>query len=263
MVHFYDSIPESLQKWALEQPLFFTATAPLHGRHINLSPKGLTSATFHIFDGNHVAYIDTAGSGVETISHIYENGRVTIMFCSIDSKPRIMRLFCTGTVVERNDFRFAKLLDDMGKTPVAGTRAVILLQVRKAQTSCGYGVPVVENRDAHAKHLETSPAGACSCFSDRPTLEKALKQMEKKNSLDDYILKMNTRSLDGLLGLREARQMNGEFLPLGDAMAVVDRRLNHPGALLAGILLGVILTILVGRLETALDILPRKAYMVS
>lgn len=131
MVHFYDSIPESLQKWALEQPLFFTATAPLYGRHINLSPKGLTSATFHIFDGNHVAYIDTAGSGVETISHIYENGRATIMFCSIDSKPRIMRLFCTGTVVERNDVRFAKLLDDMGKIPVAGTRAVILLQVRK------------------------------------------------------------------------------------------------------------------------------------
>lgn len=87
--------------------------------------------------------------------------------------------------------------------------------------------------------------------------------MEKKNSLDDYILKMNTRSLDGLLGLREARQMNGEFLSLGDAMAVVDRCLNHPGALLAGILLGVILTILVGRLETALDILPRQAYMLS
>jgi hypothetical protein len=117
--------------------------------------------------------------------------------------------------------------------------------------------------DAHVEHLQTSPGGACSCFSDRPTLEKALKQMEKKNSLDDYILKMNTRSLDGLLGLREARQMNGEFLPLGDAMAVVDRCLNHPGALLAGILLGVILTILVGRVETALDLLPRKAYMLS
>lgn len=66
----YDSITKDHQEWALRQDLFFIATAPLVGKHINLSPKGQPSKTLTIFDGNHVGYLDATGSGIETVSHI-------------------------------------------------------------------------------------------------------------------------------------------------------------------------------------------------
>lgn len=131
MVHFYKSLSEDLRVWALQQQMFFIASAPLNGQHVNLSPKGLIQSTFHIFDSNHAAYLDTAGSGVETISHIYENKRATLMFCSLDGKPRIMRLFCTGSVVERTDSRFSKLMQSIGQEEFPGIRAIIMLEIFK------------------------------------------------------------------------------------------------------------------------------------
>lgn len=116
---------------ALQQQVFFTASAPLTGKHVNISPKGLPSATFKIFDPNHAAYVDATGSGSETISHVYENGRITIMFCSFAKSPRIMRFFCMGTVVEWDDPKFDSLLKKMGKERIEGARAVILLDVFK------------------------------------------------------------------------------------------------------------------------------------
>ena len=35
--------------------------------------------------------------GVETIAHVRENGRITIMFCAFEGPPRITRLFGRGT----------------------------------------------------------------------------------------------------------------------------------------------------------------------
>lgn len=116
---------------ALDQQVFFTASAPLTGKHVNISPKGLPSSTFSIFDPNHAAYVDATGSGSESISHVYENGRITIMFCSFATSPRILRFFCTGKVVEWDDVRFEGLLKRMGKERIEGARAVILLDVFK------------------------------------------------------------------------------------------------------------------------------------
>lgn len=129
MVHFYDAIPEFLSDWAMQQQVFFIASAPLTGQHINLSPKGLPASTLHVFDPNHVAYIDATGSGIETVAHMYENGRATIMFCSFDKLPRIMRWFCKGRVVEWDQPGFEELLTKMGKEKITGARAVILLDV--------------------------------------------------------------------------------------------------------------------------------------
>lgn len=131
MVKFYPSLPSHLRDWALNQPLFFTASAPLTGRHINISPKGLPSRTLAFFDANHLAYIDHSGSGAETMSHVYENGRLTLMFCSFDTAPQILRLFCTGRVIEFDHPDFPSCVDKMGKTVFEGARAVILLEVFK------------------------------------------------------------------------------------------------------------------------------------
>lgn len=131
MPKFFDCLSDELRDWALEQQVFFTASAPTVGRHINISPKGLPSTTFTVFDPNHAGYVDAAGSGAETISHVYENGRVTIMFCSFDQQPRIMRLYCTGKVVEYTSPEFNIELKRMGKTNFDGARAVILLEIFK------------------------------------------------------------------------------------------------------------------------------------
>jgi hypothetical protein len=141
MVAFFDSINDDLKEWVLKQSVFFTASAPLAGKHVNLSPKGVPSASFSILGPNQAAYVDATGSGNETISHIYENGRVTIMFCSFAASPRILRFFCKGEVIEWDQPEFESTWKKMGiAKPVEGARAIILLDVFKVQTSCGFGV---------------------------------------------------------------------------------------------------------------------------
>jgi len=131
MGKFYKSIPDDLRHWALRQRVFFVASAPLHGRHVNLSPKGLPDSCLAILDANQVAYIDSTGSGCETISHVRENGRITMMFCSFDASPRILRLFCTGTVIEWDQPEFLAYSQRMGEHHIVGARAIIKLDVFK------------------------------------------------------------------------------------------------------------------------------------
>jgi hypothetical protein len=138
------SLSPSLTAWALQQPVFFIASAPLHGRHVNLSPKGLAGSTFAVLSPNRVAYLDRTGSGCETIAHLYENGRATIMFMSFGPNPRIMRLFCKGRVVEWDDREeFEAWRRRMGHPRPDAARAVIVLDVFGVQTSCGFAVPRV------------------------------------------------------------------------------------------------------------------------
>ncbi|QYT05162.1 hypothetical protein H0G86_012058 [Trichoderma simmonsii] len=239
MVHYYESFPEDLREWALQQKVFFTASAPLRGTHVNVSPKGLLDATFHIFDPNHAAYMDSAGTGIETISHVYENKRITLMFCSLDEKPRIMRLFCTGSVIERTDPKFPGVIESMGKKEFPGIRAVIMLDILKVQTSCGYGVPLLE-RVNHSQHLGERSEN-CKCYKDRPTLEKMLGTIVKKGKLDPFLQESNARSIDGLLGLREARKMRGEWLFAHDVGAWMRRQFLQGPAIALGILIGFLL----------------------
>ncbi|KAL8978378.1 MAG: hypothetical protein Q9205_006018 [Flavoplaca limonia] len=211
MVQYYESIPNHLAEWALKQPVFFTASAPLTGSHINVSPKGLPSATFTIFSPNSAAYIDATGSGCETVSHVYENGRVTIMFCSFEISPRIMRFFCWGKVVEWDDEpRFGEMVTKMGKSKVTGARAVIELQIWKTsgraqvQTSCGFGVPYLPSptyddikaiEAGEKKYLE---------LRDRETMGHWASKQVEKGALRDYQKMNNAFSLDKLPGLRTA-----------------------------------------------------------
>jgi hypothetical protein len=142
MVKFYDSITPDLEEWAMSQQIFFVASAPTHGKHINVSPKGLPSASFSILNPNLCAYVDATGSGIETISHIQENGRCTVMFCSFATSPRIMRFFCTGRVIAWNEPGFNGWLEKMGGKDVTGARAVILLDVFKVDILSLYPSPL-------------------------------------------------------------------------------------------------------------------------
>jgi hypothetical protein len=137
----FDSISGDLAMFIRQQPLFFVATAPLAGGHINLSPKGLD--TLRIVTPTRVAYLDLTGSGNETSAHIAENGRLTIMMCSFGPAAMILRLYGRGRTVLPSDPEFAGLrthFDD-----VVGERQVIVLDIERVQTSCGYAVPRMDN----------------------------------------------------------------------------------------------------------------------
>ena len=94
----YEAIDEALADWIRGQPLFFVATAPSEGGHVNVSPKGPIES-LRIVDGRTIEYEDHVGSGAETAAHIRENGRVCVMLCAFSGPPRIVRLHGTGEVV--------------------------------------------------------------------------------------------------------------------------------------------------------------------
>lgn len=136
-----DHISEQHLAFIEKQKLFFVATAPLSGEgHINLSPKGLEG--FKVLSSNRVAYMDFTGSGNETSAHILENGRITIMFCSFDKVPNILRLYGKGFAVLRSDPLWEELAPHFNIYP--STRQIIVADITRVSTSCGYGIPVYE-----------------------------------------------------------------------------------------------------------------------
>ncbi|KLU89399.1 pyridoxamine phosphate oxidase [Magnaporthiopsis poae ATCC 64411] len=207
----FPSLTPDLMAWALRQPVYFLATAPTHGRHINLSPKGLPSSTLSVLTPNRVAYVDRTGSGCETLAHLYENGRATVMFMSMGSAPRILRLYCRAReVVEwTNEARLAALLVEMGGLPKPkAPRAIVVLDVWKVTTSCGYGVPMVRRAlyagdegmgEGKGKGDETD------VFEERKTLDEAWAKKERAGEWVDYQRRKNAWSLDGLPALKAAR----------------------------------------------------------
>lgn len=137
----FDRISDELAAFIVAQPLFFVATAPLEGGHVNLSPKGLE--TLRVIDPTTVAYLDLTGSGNETSAHVAENGRLTIMLCSFDAKAMILRLYGRGRTVLPADAEFAALRPHFADLP--GERQIVVLDIERVQTSCGYAVPRMEN----------------------------------------------------------------------------------------------------------------------
>ena len=135
----FQALTPALTSFIEAQHVFFVATAALAGDgHVNVSPKGVD--TFRILDDRRVAYLDLTGSGIETVAHLRENGRITILFTALAGAPQLVRLWGRGEAVLRDDDRFpalAALFDDL-----PGVRAVIVVDVERVGTSCGYGVPI-------------------------------------------------------------------------------------------------------------------------
>jgi len=137
----FDGIDEALAAWVTAAPVWFVATAPLAADgHVNLSPRG--HDTLSVLGPHRVGWVDYTGSGVETIAHLRENGRVTLMFCSFDGRPRIVRLHGHGTVALPGDPSYEQLVALHPAHP--STRAVVLVDVERVSESCGFGVPVME-----------------------------------------------------------------------------------------------------------------------
>lgn len=142
-MHVYEEIDDALRDFILAQHVFFVATAPLDPQgHVNLSPKGL-AGSLAVLGPHRVAYLDYGGSGAETIAHLRENGRVTLMFAAFQGAPNIVRLYGTGRAVLAADPDFEAL---RAQFPVRHNRlrAIIDVDVDRVQDSCGYAVPVMK-----------------------------------------------------------------------------------------------------------------------
>lgn len=141
MAKVFDSINEELQKFIANQQIFFVGTAPLSPTgHVNLSPKGLES--FRIISPNRVAYLDLTGSGNETSAHLLENGRITFMFCAFQDPPSILRLYGQGKTILPNSPEWDDLYSLFPFIP--GARQIIVADIHRVQTSCGFAVPLYE-----------------------------------------------------------------------------------------------------------------------
>ena len=127
--------------------MFFVATAPEGADgHVNVSPKGYD--TLRVLEPNRVAYLDLTGSGVETIAHLRENGRITLMACAFNGNPRISRIYGRGVVHPVGTPGFRALEREFPELP--GRRSIVDVAVLSVATSCGYAVPqmdLVGNRD--------------------------------------------------------------------------------------------------------------------
>jgi hypothetical protein len=173
MAKFYESITPEVRAFIEAQKVFFVASA-VAGSRINLSPKG--ADTLRVLDERTVAWLDITGSGNETAAHLKHDGRLTLMLCSFDEEPLILRLYGRGRLVFPHEAGWDEAAAHFPKLP--GARQVVVLDVESLQTSCGFGVPVAES------------------MSERPRM---IAWCEKKGerALAEYRRKNSRRSIDG------------------------------------------------------------------
>ena len=178
----FETIDGRLAGWLVAQPVFFISTAPLDGSGLlNCSPKG-NRHEFVVLGDTTVAYLDQTGSGIETIAHLRENGRIVVMFCAFDGPPRIVRLHGKGRAVLPDSVDFAELASKFLGGAGVGVRSIIAVEVNRIADSCGYGVPLM-SFEGHRTTMDE--------WSTRKGPEGIVKYQSEKN----------TSSIEGLPGL--------------------------------------------------------------
>jgi hypothetical protein len=184
----FDAIDEPLRAWIAAQPMFFVATAPSgDGGHVNLSPKG-GRGLFRVTGELGFAYVDLMGSGIETLAHLRENGRIVVLFCAFEGAPKIVRLHGTGRPVQQNDEGYEELLATFEVTDEQrpAVRSVITVDVTRVSDSCGFVVPrmdYVGERDQLYRYADNRI------------------RKQGPDAIRDYVAAENGHSLDGLPGL--------------------------------------------------------------
>lgn len=179
MAQQYGEISDRLAKFIAAQHMFFVATAARDGR-VNVSPKGLDA--LRVLGPNRVLWLNGTGSGNETAAHLLDVNRMTLMFCSFERQPLILRLYGTATEIQPDEPEWDEFIGLFA--PMLGARQIFDMKIDLVQTSCGYGVPFMEYAD------------------DRPLMAQ---WAEKKGpgGVEAYHREKNLASIDGFpTGLR-------------------------------------------------------------
>jgi hypothetical protein len=182
MATVFGQIDDELRQWLLAQPVFFVGSAPLSGDgHVNVSPKGM-GGTFAVLGPQRVAYLEYFGSGIETVAHLRENGRIVIMCCAFTGPPKIVRLHGRGRFVQPGDPEFVALRGGFAKAREKGVRSIVVVDVERIADACGYAVPQME------------------FIGDRDVLDRA-QERRGNDYYARYAVNRNGASIDGLPGI--------------------------------------------------------------
>lgn len=162
----FAELSEAHQAFIAVQPLFFTGTAARDGK-VNISPKGMDS--LRVLDATTIAYVNATGSGNETAGHLLDHPRMTLMWCSFDKRPQILRTYGTARTIHPRDAEWADLAARLPDVP--GARQIYVQSIEMVQTSCGYAVPFMEmvgERDT-LRHwtADKGPEGVATYWKDR------------------------------------------------------------------------------------------------
>jgi Pyridoxamine 5'-phosphate oxidase len=179
----HERLDDRLIEFIGKQHVFFVGTAPdSPDGHLNVSPKGLD--TFRILGPTSVAYLDLTGSGIETVAHLRENGRITILFCAFEGRPLILRLYGRGRVVEPGDPEWGGLIAEFPEYP--GVRSVVVMDVERVADSCGFAVPLYEYQGERSQLID---------YANKKGPE----------GMEQYKAQKSRASIDGIAGLRSVR----------------------------------------------------------
>ena len=173
MAKFFEELIESQINFIYRQKIFFVGTAAEQGR-VNVSPKGLDS--LRVLDSKKLIWLNLTGSGNETASHLLKKNRMTLMFCSFEEKPLILRLYGNAKVYHPRDQKFDDLLKEFGDN--RGARQIFELEIESVQTSCGFAVPFMEFKSERSQ---------LTTWADH----------KDKNEFKEYWAKKNSKSIDG------------------------------------------------------------------
>ncbi|RIY03514.1 pyridoxamine 5'-phosphate oxidase family protein [Aureimonas flava] len=180
----FDRIEPAHREMMARQAIFFMGSSAGDSR-VNIPPR--STAHFHVLGDLAVAYLDLTGSGSETAAHARAGGRATIMFCTFEGPPQILRLYGRPRIAFRGspDYR-AFVAERYPQGEPAGARQVVTIDLDLVQTSCGYAVPLFEH------------------VGERPVLDRWA-EAKGEEGLEAYRREKNMESIDGLpTGLGEA-----------------------------------------------------------
>jgi hypothetical protein len=185
----FAEIDDKLASWIRGQQMFFVATAPEVGGHINLSPKGPIES-LQVLDPHTIAYLDLIGSGAETVAHLRQNGRICVMLCAFQGPPRILRLHGRGTVLTPGCDGFDRTAGtfDLAAMPAAehAARSIIVVDVQRIADSCGFDVPLMIDQGRRPQRM---------AWVDNKLAKGG------QAALAAYVTEHNAESIDGLPAL--------------------------------------------------------------
>ncbi|MEE9354539.1 MAG: pyridoxamine 5'-phosphate oxidase family protein [Methylococcaceae bacterium] len=169
----FSNLNDEHRQFIEAQHIFFVGTADKDGR-VNVSPKGMDS--LRICADNRIIWLNYTGSGNETAAHLLGVNRMTLMFCSFEKKPLILRVYGKGQAIYRKDRKWAEYADQFPES--SGSRQFFDVDIDLVQTSCGFGVPFFEYT------------------GERHTLEKWADKRGTEG-IEAYWKEYNQKSLDG------------------------------------------------------------------
>jgi hypothetical protein len=184
MSQFFEALTDQHIALIAAQPMYFVATAA-EGARINLSPKGYDS--FRVLSPTRVAYLDLGGSGNETNAHLLADGRITVMFCNFQQPAVILRIYGKGEPVVPWERGWDELAAHFTLLP--GTRQIFDISVESVQTSCGWGVPIME--------LERERKSLVKHHAQADPREWAGKHMRRRTSIDGLPARPTDRYIAG------------------------------------------------------------------